>query len=452
MEDNQINKESDILDYERETDTNQNFIEEVYDYNLEKREVTSYLYMKSNSPPSAILNICASAFGAGCLTFPHFVDSIGIINSLFIYIFVSICLYYSFDLLRDFVVDSKYYSFSAMTEIVLGKIWLTVYALSSSIFYFSIIINYMNVCYSIFRTTFDNEENYKRYIFGILYLLFTYVIEIFLCLYTRQTQRVHLISIIVIFAFSIFVLFIIIGGFQGFNSEKFDSEKFFTPFGNKSKNKIFFDFIYTSIMYIYGFSYHSTFPTFFGNVDTIRKTSKKVNIISFGIICLTYMIVSFFGYLYKKEVPEQLFLDRINEENNFINIFIKIVAFIFLFSLIPHRYITIRDGYQCLIGKTKFNDKIDLIFIIICLLIANIMVFLDNEVIRGENDNYNFFSVFTNIFGGLLGTIIAFLLPTINYAAINGKAKAKSIIGYIISSFFIIIGVISVVYSFFKFD
>ena len=130
----------------------------------------------------------------------------------------------------------------------------------------------------------------------------------------------------------------------------------------------------------------------------------------------------------------------------------RVVAFIFLFSLIPHRYITIRDGYKCLIGNNKFNDKIDLIFILICLFIANMVVFLDQEVIRGENGNYNIFSVFTNIFGGLLGVIIAFLLPVINFAAINGKTRKRAIIGYIISAFFIIIGIISVVYSFYQID
>ena len=424
MEDVEINKEIDILDHENSSDNNENFIEEVYDYNLEKREVISYLYIKSNSSISAILNICAATFGAGCLTFPHFVDSIGILNSLFVYIFVSICCFYSCDLLREFVVDAKYYSFSAMTEIVLGKKWLIVYALSSSAFYLSGIISYLNVCYSIFKTVYKNEESYKKYIYGILYILITYALEVFLCLYTRNTQRIHLISILVIITFSIFVLFIIIGGIKGFNSEKFESEKFFNPFGDESPNKIFFEFINTAIMYIYGLASHSTFPTFLGNVNTISKSSKKINIISFGIIGLTYMLVSFFGYLFKKEVPEQLFLDRINDEGDFINIFLKIIVFIFLFCLIPHRYMIIRDAYTCLFGQIKFNNKIDLLFVIICLFVVNLIIFLENEVFNGENGNYNIFSVFTNKFGGLLGTIIAFLLPVINYAAINEKNKS----------------------------
>lgn len=452
MKDSQINSETDIQDYENSLDLSDNLYPTEENKSSDKEVVTSYLYIKSNSSLSAILNICASTFGAGCLTFPHFVDSIGIMNSFFIYIFVSICLYFSFDLLRRFVVDTEYYSFSVMTERVLNKKWLLVYALSSSIFYLSGIISYMNVCYSILRTVFNNEETYLKYIYGILYILITYAVEILLCIYTRNTKRVHLISIIVIISFSIFVLFIIIGGIKGCNSEKFSSEKFFSPFDNKSSTEIFFEFIYTAIMYIYGFSYHSTFPTFLGNVKTIAKSSKMINIVSFGIVCLSYLIISFFGYLYKNEVPEQLFLDRINEDNNFLNIFLKIVAFIFLFSLIPHRYITIRDGYKCLLGNDKFNDKIDLIFIIICLFIANIIVFLDQEIIRGENSNYNIFSVFTNIFGGLLGVIIAFLLPVINFAAINGKTRKRAIVGYIISAIFIIVGIISVIYSFYKID
>ena len=440
---------SDIeLSENTEDDKDDNLYENEGNSNITIDEVTSYLFIKSNSVLSAVLNICASTFGAGCLTYPHFVDKVGIINSLIIYIFVSICLYYSFDLLRSFAVDSEYYSFSVMTERVLGKKWLMVYALSSSIFYLSGIMGYMNVCYSIFRTLWSDVKDYRRYIFGLIYLFITYIIEIFLCLYTRITTRVHLFSIIVIIAFSVFVVIIVIGGIKECKTEKFEKERYFNPFDdNSTSNKIFFEFIYTSIMYIYGFSYHSTFPTFLGNVSTIATTSKKVNLISFGTICSAYMIISFFGYLYEDEVPDQLFLGDMNNSNDFLDIFLRVVVFIFLFTLIPHRYITIRDGYKCIIGKQKFTNIKDLVMIVICLFIANAMVFIDKEVVIEENKNFNFFSVFTNIFGGLLGVIIAFLLPAISYGAINGKTKPKAIIGYIISILFLVVGLLSVGYS-----
>lgn len=426
MKSEQINKETDIPNEITSTEItdNLNGTDDISS-SSEKESIQSFFSIKSNSSFIAIINICASAFGSGCLTFPHFVDSIGIFNSFLVYIFVSVCLYYSFDFLRGFVVDIKYNSFSVMTEKVLGKNWLIVFAVSSSIFYLIGIINHMNVCYSIFRMLLINEESYKKYYYGMLYLLITYGIEIFLCLYTRYTQNVYLISFVAVIAFSFFIALIIIGGINGLTSEKFESKKFFHPFGDKNITDIVFEFIYAALMYIYGFSYHSTFPTFLGNVNKTGKSSKKINNISFGVICLSYIIISFFGYLYKKAVPGQLFLDRMNEENNFINIFLGVFAFIYLFSLIPHRYITVRDGYKHLIGNKKFNDKIDLIFVITCLFIANCIIFLDQEITRGENDNYNIFSFCSNIFGGLLGVLIAFLLPIINYVTIDEITEMK---------------------------
>lgn len=444
-----INRESDIAFEDVGLDNEDDLLE--IEKNILEESPKSYFNISSNSILTAVLNICSSAFGAGCLSFPHCLESTGIINSFFIFIFVAGCVYYSLDLLRNFVVDTKYSSFSEMTETVLGKKWLFVYALITFISYLSMNINYINVNYSIFRTIFNDEDDYKKYIFGILFLIITCAIEILLCLYTRNTNKVHIISLIVVIIFFIFVIIIIIGGIRGINSEKFSSNKFFDPFGDKKSYEIFFEFINTSIMFIYGLAYHSTFPTFLGNVDSLDYTiSKKINIISFGIICFSYILISFFGYLFEKEVPEVLFLEKMEDSDSFITIFLQILAFIMLFSLVPLRYITIRDGYKFLVGKEKFNNKIDLIFTIVCLFIANVVVFIDAEAIRENQSSINIFTVFTNLFGGLLGAIVCFLLPVINYAAINGKTKIKSIIGYIISGIYFIVGIISVYYSFSK--
>ena len=58
-----------------------------------------------------IADILSSALGVGAFTFPYILYEIGVINSLFIFIFVSICIYYSLDLLIRFVVDSKLFSY-----------------------------------------------------------------------------------------------------------------------------------------------------------------------------------------------------------------------------------------------------------------------------------------------------------------------------------------------------
>ena len=413
--------------------------------------VKSYLSINNNSTLSAVLNICSSAIGAGCLSLPHCLDSAGIFNSFIVFIFIAGCIYYSLELLRSFLVDTKYSSFSVMTETVLGKKWLIVYSLTSFLCYFSVNINYMIVNYSIFRKIYSNS-GWERYVFGILFLLVTYVIEIILCLFTRKINKIYILSLIVIIVFFIFIIILIIGGFDGFSTEKFSFEKFFNPFNGKKPYEILFEIISTSITYIYTFAYHSTYPTFLSNVSPDQKTSKKVNLISFGIICISYIIISFFGYLFKKEVPEVLFLKEVEDsDKNFINIFIQIMVFIMLFSLIPFRHITIRDGYKGLISKEKFNNRIDLILTAVFLFIANLIVFIDAEIFEDGTHDYKILEIFINILGGFLGVILCFLLPVINFAAINGKTKIKSIIGYIISIFFIIVVIISAYYSIYKF-
>ena len=445
-----INKESDTSFEEKGLANTENILETENNSKLEESITKSYLNINNNSEISAILNLCSSAFGAGCLSFPHCLDSIGIFNSLLVFMFVAGSIYFSLELLRNFVVDTQYSSFSVITETILGKNWLVVYSITIFICYLSVNINYMNVNYSIFRTAFK-QDGYKRYVFDILFLIITFALEIFMCLYTKEIKNLHVLSMIIVLIFFVFILIIIIGGIKGINSEKFEFEKLFNPFGDKKPYDIFFEFINASILFIYGLAYHSTFPTFIDNIKPNNYTiSKKINIISFGIICLSYIIISFFGYLFNKEVPEVLFLQNVEQPDNFTNTVLQTIIFVMLFCLIPFRYITIRDGYKCLITEEKFNDKIDLIITAICLFIANIIVFIDAEIIRGNGKNYNIFEIFTNIFGGFLGIIICFLLPVINYVAINGKAKFKSIIGYIISIFYILVGMLSVYYSIHK--
>ena len=123
---------------EVEDNSNDNIIFQKEDSSLEtdkNDKNNSYCGMQGNSELSCILNIAVSSIGGGCFSFPYIVYEGGIMVSLFIFIFVTFCIYYSVDLLRSFVVDTKYFSFSLMTETILGSKWLTIYAFSSFIIY-----------------------------------------------------------------------------------------------------------------------------------------------------------------------------------------------------------------------------------------------------------------------------------------------------------------------------
>ena len=164
----------------------------------------SYCGIKGNSVLSAILNLCSAAIGAGVLTFPYVIATLGIFNTIAIFLIVACCVYHTLELLRSFVVDTKYYSYSLMTETTLGKKWLMVYSFSSFIYYISVNINYLSLLYSLFKSTFVSHSSF----YGFIFLLITCSIEIFLCLYTSKTAKINLLSLITMFSFAIIIMII----------------------------------------------------------------------------------------------------------------------------------------------------------------------------------------------------------------------------------------------------
>ena len=446
-DDNNINQESADSIYRTE-DFNVN-----NSHSSNSESNITYFGIKGNSILSGILNISASTIGAGCFTFPWIISSLGFFFSFFIFAIVTLCIYYSLDLLRHFVVDTKNFSFSRMTENTLGKKWLMVYSFSSFVYYLSININYLNLLYSIFKSFLSASSSI---FYGFIFLLITCNFEIFLCIYTSKTRKIHLLSIITMFTFSFILLVTIIKGI--YSSFKYDYPKFriknlIYPSEGRSGWILFFFLITACIKYIYGYSYHSSFPTLLGNLKNINDTtSKKVHKLSFGIICGSYILIAFFGYLIDDPVPKVLFRKyQDSNENDFIIVTLKIVLFVFLFSLIPSRYITIRDGYTSLIGKEKLTYKKDLLITALSLFLSNVIVFLNEEIINDDSSiQLDIFTIFVNIFGGLFGVMICFGLPVINYAAINGKKKIKSLIGYVITGIFVIVGLLSVGYAFYE--
>lgn len=439
--DENINISNDNIIYGEEECSINNLHTSISDSNI------SYCGIKSNSILSGILNICASAVGGGCFTFPWIISNIGILNSTFIFLVVSLCIYYSLDLLRSFVVDTKYFSFSLMTETTLGKKWLMVYSFSSFFYYISININYLSLLYSIFKSFFLTHSTLN----GFIFLLATCSIEIFLCLYTSKTAKLNLLSLITMFNFLIIVLLTLFQGIyysieNGYIANKFSKKNLLNPLENVSGGQIFFDSITACIKYIYGYSYNCSFPTLIGNLKNVNDSnSKKVHNLSFIIISSSYFIIGFFGYLIKENVPAVLFKEcEDSTEGDYFSIWIRIIIFVFLFTLIPNRYIVIRDGYKLLIGKDKLTYKKDLLITTLTFAFSNGIVFFTQEYCV----EMDIFTLLVNTFGGLFGVIIGFGLPVINYAAVNGKRKLKTLIGYVITGLFLMIGSFAFVYSF----
>ena len=139
-----------------------------------------------------IADILSSALGIGAFTFPYILYEIGVINSLFIFIFVSICVYYSLDLLIRFVVDSNLFSYSATTQTTLGNCWLKIYVISTFLFYMGNIVNIIKVMFNIISSmlNFKDDDDNDNQLIKIPYFFITFTIEILLCLFTNDINKI----------------------------------------------------------------------------------------------------------------------------------------------------------------------------------------------------------------------------------------------------------------------
>ena len=204
--------------------------------------------------------------------------------------------------------------------------------------------------------------------------------------------------------------------------------------------------------YVFGYSYHSTFPTLIGYLRYVNnRNTKKVHYMSFSIVVFTYWTVTFFGFIFSTDVPKQILIEDdkyFNEGWYILRIPFKIALIIYLLTLIPIRFIVLRDNYVTLFGQRKLSFFSEFFIILLFVFFSNIFVlaFIIFDKYLEEWDVRRL----VQAFGGMFGVIISFCLPVINYVAVNGKRKLKSIIGYIITGFYVLVGIFSTSYTFYK--
>ncbi len=397
-----------------------------------------------------IADILSSALGIGAFTFPYILYEIGVINSLFIFIFVSICVYYSLDLLIRFVVDSNLFSYSATTQTTLGNCWLKIYVISTFLFYMGNIVNIIKVMFNIISSmlNFKDDDDNDNQLIKIPYFFITFTIEILLCLFTNDINKIHIFSIIISVIFIIILFVVIIKAIiflSSDNDNKFEYFSFFSLPNSTSGWDCFLEIISKFIVFFYGYIYHNTFPTFLNCLEKVDdENTKKIHNTSFFIIFMIYFLFSFFGLFLingDNKYNKQLIVNEKDlEENNPLAYIFKCILLLLFISLIPIRYLVIRDNFTPIIGQNQMSKLIEIIITCICLIIANLVVYF--------SDFDNLISNIILIFGGCFGVFICFVLPVINYIAINGRTKIRSMIGYVVTGIFIIIGFFSIIYNF----
>ena len=392
---------------------------------------------------TCISNLLASTLGAGAFVYPYIIYQIGIINFLFVFIFISITVYYSLDLLRRFVVDSELFSFGIIVKKTLGPLWLKIYSISSFLFYMSCIVNYLDFLYKFIKGL---DDFFKKGLVKFFFFFISCIIEILLCIFTNKISKIHYLSLIVVCLFIIILLVLIIKTIIVINDGEFKSFDLFTiedKDHKKNTNWTSFLFIMAKIIeFFYGFIYHSSFPTLLSGLDNIsNENTKKVQNISYIILVIIYAIFSFFGCSFYDENLDLTFEKDIKISNKFLRCSFTCILILFFLTLIPIRYIVIRDNYYSLLGQEELSLKYEILITSLCLIVNNLIVYFTG------NSN-NFISQVMHYFGGALGVFICFVLPLISYIAIYRKSKLRAIIGYIISGIFITIGFFSIFYNF----
>lgn len=388
-----------------------------------------------------ILNILSSTLGVGVFVYTYIIYQLGIFSFLFIFIFISITVYYSLDLLRRFVVDSKLFSFSVITQTNLGNCWLKIYAVSAFLFYMSCIANHSDFLYKFMESMLTFlKDGFGKY----LYFLISCIIEIFLCILVHKLNKLHYLSLSAIVIYVIIIIFLIINSI--IDPSKLKDIPLFNINDKKNVNNTSwssFLFIMSKIIeFYYGYISHSSFPTLLSGLNNKDNyTTKKVQIIYYSILLIINFMFAIFGCSFYQENSDLLFEKEQDKDNTFSKIFIEIILSLLFIILIPIRYVVIRDNYTSLIGQEMIPLKYEILITSICLIINNIIV-----CFVGSSEN--FINKLMQYFGGVLGVFIGFVLPVISYIAINSRLKFRAICGYIITTIFIVIVFFSIFYNF----
>ncbi len=332
-------------------------------------------------------------------------------------------------------MTEKLYSYAEIMNLCIGPWGLKLYSFFAFIFYFSILVNYI---FSMDLYMGSLIPSVKEGFPAVLYFMISASIEIVLCVLTSNMSKVHILSFIAVAAFIIILICGIIKAIIFMSSteadlgSKFSVKKNFELSG--SAWKITCLLLKGFIDFVYGYSYHSPFPIMIGNLqDKSEEATKKTHKMSFGLICGAYFLISIFGYLTETDLPIILF-DDINAKMNALTVFIKIDLIIFLLTLLPLRYMIIRDGFTSLVGFKDLPYLFESLAAAFWLIIANVASYF--------GENYN------DLFGGFFGICICFVFPVIIYSVRMGLSKLTSIFGYIMAGFFLVIGLITCVNSF----
>jgi amino acid permease len=388
-----------------------------------------------------IINLIAGAFGTGVFTFPAILYNIGLFNASICFIFVSVSVYYSLDLLRRFVVDNRLYSYSIITQATLGYSWLVMYSVSSFIVYMMSISNYLKSLFNITCSVIPgiNESTIAKF----CYYFITYIIEVILCIFTSNLSKIHILSLIAFWIFLIILIRIIIESIYNMSveTERFDYVTAFTIKNGCDSWEKFLSIMTALNDFLFGFISHSTFPTLlnsFSDPNNDLKT-RKINRVQLIILYIIYGLFTFFGlFCLDQNNPQEVILNK-KDLDNVGEYFFNVLVMIYLITLVPIRYIIIRDNYTSILKKDYLSGKYEILTTALFLLINNIITcFVGDSVVK---------TTFIQIFSGIFGVFMCFILPVINHVKINGKTKMRSIIGYIISGIFLLIGIFSIIFS-----
>ena len=192
-----------------------------------------------------------------------------------------------------------------------------------------------------------------------LFFVISYIIEVVLCIFTNKVSKIHYLSLIVVILFFIILIVLITKSIILFKSGDFESFSLFTI--EPKKPTIWDSFLFVNakiIEFFYGFIYHSSFPTLLSALDNIsNNNTRKIQNFSYLALIIIYIIFSFFGCAFHDKNSDLIFEKNINISNKVLECLFRCILILLFLSLIPIRYIVIRDNFTSIIRQEYLPIK-----------------------------------------------------------------------------------------------
>lgn len=411
LQDENIENATD-LDYilNRMSQSLQMRISERFSFNSNEMQINSHL--PQNNPTLTIFLMLNTMIGSGILNQPYVFKASGIIGAFLLYFIATLMTWIGLMTITIAGIKVEIYDYGNLTKYALGRFGEILLESSIVITCFGALLGYILVVGSTLSDLLISWMCNKT----ICQIYGTTIISVIcfvtpVCLF-RHFGHLALLSIFSIFAIVCVLGLVIIGG-------PIVSKEDHNTSGSNNHIEIISNGVFSSIgSIIFALSCCSgNFHSYITTVTTHQNRSSWFRITLISILLGTSMciIMGLAGYLSFRENTNGIILE--NFQGHQFDFF-KVMVVLHLILYIPVDFVIMRYSIVKLILNKKSEDLSSILHIIITislLCFTTSLICLLNAIGLASGDA---FSLILDITGGISGSIISFIIPTLVYLKI----------------------------------